>query len=458
VSRILVITHDPVQKRMAGPAVRAFALATELQEAGHKVVLAIPNDSDLGPQPFRMQRYDRDLLRGLARNQDVILFHGWTLESFPFLLETGARLIVDLYGPFLLELLVTRENDPHPENLADPEATLMVTNDQLRRGDFFICASEKQRDYWLGMLTAMNRVNAHTMAADPTLRSLIDVVPFGLPDHPPEKKEAAIRGVIPGIDASDYVLLWGSAIYNWFDPLTLIEAVSVAARKIPSLKLVVLGTSHPNPDVAPQSVERLAIERSASLGLTGSHVFFNRGWVPYERRVDWLLDADVGVSTNRQNLESHYAFRTRFLDYFWAGLPVLCTSGDTLADSVASEGLGITVPPGDCEKLVDAIERLSDPDFRRRCSENIARFRERFTWRKAAGPLVRYCAEPRRAPDLAHLPPGFAREVPVHHEDPIRGRLDWRRLTLRAVETAIYDGPARLLGKSSRYLLRRKRD
>ena len=456
-SRVLVITSDYVQKRMAGPAIRAVELSRQLNAAGHDVTLAIPNETDLDPEPFQMARYDYDILSGLVRGQDVVLFQGWALESFPFLRDSVARLVVDLYGPFLLELLVTRQHDPHPDRLADPAGTLLVTNEQIRRGDYFICASEKQRDYWLGLLTALNRVNPETFDADPSLRSLVDVVPFGLPEESPKKRAPAIRGVIPGIGRNDFVLLWGSAIYNWFDPLTLIDAVAVAARKNPRLRLVVMATSHPNPHVAQQTVERLAIEKARRLGLLDKHVFFNEGWVPYERRMDWLLESDVGVSINREHLEARFSFRTRFLDYFWAGLPVLCTAGDTLADSVESEGLGVTVPPGDCDQLVTAIERLADADVRRSCSEAVARFRSRLTWREVARPLVRYCDNPRRAPDLAALPVGERRAVPLRDPDPRRARQDWRHLTLRAVEAGLYEGPWRLLEKSSGYVRRRIR-
>ena len=33
---------------------------------------------------------------------------------------------------------------------------LLALNDQLRRGDYFICANEQQRDYWLGALSALS--------------------------------------------------------------------------------------------------------------------------------------------------------------------------------------------------------------------------------------------------------------------------------------------------------------
>jgi glycosyltransferase involved in cell wall biosynthesis len=124
--------------------------------------------------------------------------------------------------------------------------------------------------------------------------------------------------------------------------------------------------------------------------------------VDYERRADWLLDADVGVSAHLDHVEARFAFRTRILDYLWAGLPVLCTRGDALADEVERAGLGATVAPGDTEGWVLEIEDLAaDPARRSACGERAAELGRGFAWERVAAPLLKYCATPRRAADLA---------------------------------------------------------
>ena len=40
-------------------------------------------------------------------------------------------------------------------------------------------------------------------------------------------------------------------------------------------------------------------------------VFFNSGWVPYDERVNFLLEADVGVSTHLPRPEAVYSVRAR---------------------------------------------------------------------------------------------------------------------------------------------------
>lgn len=457
-TRVLVLTSDHVNQTMAGPAIRSFEIARRLHAAGYRVTLAIPNQSDLSTPPFAMVSYDTPILERLVTEQDVVFFQGFALASYPFLRRSGARLVADLYGPFLLELLLTRKHDSEPERLADPEHTLQVTNDQIRLGDFFVCASEKQRDYWLGAMTALGRVNERTFAEDQSLRKLIDVMPFGLPSEPPHKQGPGIRETIAGIGPDDFVLLWGSAIYNWFDPLTMIRGVALAAEKHPEVRLVIMAASHPNPQVSVHTMEEQARELAGSLGLLDKHVFFNQGWIPYERRADWYLDADVGVSTHEEHLEARFAFRTRFLDYFWAGLPILCTAGDTLGEDVSRLGLGVAVPPREPEAVAAAIGRLADKAFRARCSKAVRQYAKALTWEKVAMPLVRYCDNPRRAPDLAAAEQGLV-NVPLSDLslESAASRKGVRYYMVRSVDAALFEGPAGVGRRARRVLAQRRR-
>jgi hypothetical protein len=276
-----------------------------------------------------------------------------------------------------------------------------VLNEQLLRADFFLCASERQRDFWLGQLAAVGRINPVVYEHDETLRSLIDVVPFGLPARPPVKYRSVLKGVVPGIAADDEVLLWGGGIWNWFDPLTLVRAVDTLRRRRPQVRLFFLGTQHPNPDVGEMRMAGATRDLADELGLTGTHVFFHEGWVAYEDRQNFLLEADVGVSTHLDHIETTFSFRTRVLDYLWASLPVVLTEGDALADLVERRDLGLTVRAGDVAALESALFVALD-DERRRATwrANISAVAPELSWHRVLEPLLRFCREPRRAPDL----------------------------------------------------------
>jgi hypothetical protein len=222
--------------------------------------------------------------------------------------------------------------------------------------------------------------------------------------------------VHPGISPGDKIVLWGGGVYNWFDPLTLLRAVDRLRVKLPEVRLFFLGLRHPNPHVGEMN---MAVETRAlaeRLGLVGTHVFFNEDWVPYQDRQNYLLEADVGVSTHFDHIETAFSFRTRVLDYLWAGLPVLSTAGDALADMIADAGAGVVVPPQDVGALEHALFRiLSDDELRKRCAVGSARLGESLQWNRALEPLLEFCRAPQRAPDLVdpllQLDPPLPRRV-----------------------------------------------
>jgi len=102
--------------------------------------------------------------------------------------------------------------------------------------------------------------------------------------------------------------------------------------------------------------------------------------------------------------ETRFSFRTRALDYLWAALPMVTTEGDSFAELVEREGLGLCVPAEDPVALEAALARLlSDRALAEECRARAAAVRERFRWSVVLGPLAQFCRQPRRAPD-AHLP------------------------------------------------------
>ncbi|HVE95237.1 MAG TPA: glycosyltransferase [Acidimicrobiales bacterium] len=397
---IVVATNDALGDRMAGPAIRAWHMADALADA-HEVTLFTTGACDATSERFAISRGWTDELKALEQRADVIVFQGFVLDGQPWLAASNKTLVVDLYDPFHLEQLELSREAQHDVRVEVVASTVAVLNEQVARGDFFLCASEKQRDFWLGQLAAVGRINPLTYDGDESLRNLIDVVPFGVGEKPPVKEGPAIRGVVAGIDDGDDLLLWGGGVYNWFDPQTLVRAVAELRARRPRVRLYFLGMKHPNPEVPQMRTATETMALSDALGLTGTHVFFNHDWVPYARRGDWLLEADIGVSTHLDHVETAFSFRTRVLDYLWASLPVVCTQGDSMAELVEAHGLGATVPAGDPSALAQALgDLLDDPDRLQRCRNAVATVADRYRWSTSLAPLVRFCATARRARDL----------------------------------------------------------
>lgn len=398
--RVLIVTGEPLGHKMAGPAIRALEMA-KLLAPDNQVILGTMGACALTVDGVETIHLRHANLREIVEGSDVIIFQGVFLSVHHWVAEAKAVIIPDIYDPFHLETLEQESDRPLPERWEVSYMTVESLNHQIRRGDYFLCASEKQRDFWLGQLAGQGRINPTTYDEDSSMRSLIDVAPFGLPEDPPVQGRHGIRGVIDGVGMDDKVILWGGGVYNWFDPLTLIRAVEKVAAVVPNVRLVFMGMKHPNPDVPAMSMANQSRELADELGLSGRHVFFNESWVPYDERADLLLDADIGVSCHFDHIETEFSFRTRILDYLWAGLPIVCTQGDAFAALVEAEGLGGTAAPEDVDGLAAVlIDLLTDDRARELAASHSRRVAERFTWRRSLAPLLEFMQAPRRAPDL----------------------------------------------------------
>lgn len=395
-SRIVVATSEVVGARMAGPAIRAWHVARAL-DADHDVVLASTRESTAPTDGVRVVGVDAAELTRLARDADVLVVQGDLLDT----VDPGSTVVVvDLYDPFHLEALEQTAGLAPDLRHRALWAARRAIDTQLRRGDLFLCAGSRQRDFWLGHLAAAGRINERTYADSANLDRLITVVPFGVEDEPPCPGAPALRDVVPGISGDDLVLLWAGGLYDWFDPLTLIRAIDALRRHEPRVRLFFAGARHPNPDVGETAMAREARALSDRLGLTGGHVFFH-DWVEYDQRARYLMEADIGVSTHIEHVETAFSFRTRILDYFWASLPVVTTAGDDLGATIDARGAGIAVPASDVEALEAALlGLLTDPDRRATCAAGSGALARDYRWSAVLRPVVEFCRAPRRAPDL----------------------------------------------------------
>ncbi|HUC14814.1 MAG TPA: glycosyltransferase family 4 protein [Acidimicrobiales bacterium] len=400
-TRVLVVTPDVLRARMAGPAMRAWHISERLAEEHEVRLLTTSPYCEVSSATFLVAAVGPE---GLAEAEDwcdVMILQGYVMYHHPVLATSQKIIVFDIYSPLHLETLALTKGASSEARDAHVRLSIETLNHQLERGDFLICASERQRDLFIGQLCVVGRANALTYDPDPTLRRLIDVVPFGLPDGDPEHHRPAIRGVVPGIGPDDDILIWAGGVYDWFDPLTLIRAVARASTKRPSVRLYFMGLQHPNPDVPPMQMAIDAKALAEELGVAGKHVFFNDGWVEYSERQNFLLEATLGVSTHFESIETRFSFRTRALDYLWAGLPIVATEGDSFGQLIEEEHLGLTVPPEDPQALEEAVLRLlSDPEMAKACRARVAEVRKCLRWSVVLEPLAAFCREPRQAADL----------------------------------------------------------
>jgi glycosyltransferase involved in cell wall biosynthesis len=401
--RVLVISAEPVGTRMAGPAIRARELAGALAGAC-AVTLAAPAPSEVDDDRIALLEAgmaDYDALLGAIRAHDVVVAQLLPPRLLAKAWRLPARIVVDLYNPTVVEVLEAGAGRPARARERRRRVATRAAAAHLAAADFVVCASERQRDLWLGGMALRELLAPAELDRDPDLSGLIAVVPFGVPAMPPrpEPKEG-LRAAIPAIGPGDRVLLWGGGIWDWLDAPTAIRAAALLAEREPPVHLVFGGIRRPALDAADEHrATAQAIALARELGLEGRRVHFHDGWVPYARRGAWLLEADVGVSAHPAHLESRFAFRTRIVDYLWAGLPVVATGGDALGELVRARGLGRAVPAGDPAAFAAACaELLDDASARERARAAVAETAVELRWDRVVAPLLEFCTAGAKRP------------------------------------------------------------
>jgi glycosyltransferase involved in cell wall biosynthesis len=401
--KVLAVTLEPISDAMAGPAIRCLELSKQLSKHFNVTVACGASDatasaaaSEISSLPLLSNPSHRNLYKH-AREVDILLIQANVLKEYPGLAQLGRYVIVDLYDPYLLSLLPQYSSQPVS---GDASFRLMhhVLEQHLKVSDFSVCASQRQRDYWLGRYCGLGRLSPKMYEIDPTARKLIDVVPFGVPSIEPIPGKA-IKGKIAGINSSDQVLFWGGGIWEWFDPLTVIEAVHRLKDRFPRLRLLFAGWKSPNPSVPLMPMANQARGLADKLGVLNKHVFFHEQWIPYRERAAFLLDCDIAISAHFDSVESRFSYRTRILDYLWAGCPIVTTYGDELSQLIEKHNCGITVGYKDINGWVAAIEQLlNNPSALAQLSTNAKTLSKQFTWDKVAAPLVEFCSNPYHLP------------------------------------------------------------
>lgn len=417
-----LLPSEALRPKMAGIGLRYFELARRLPDFGVEVVLIQPGDPDDVPpeaaERTEVRPFERGRLAQLTADCDAAVAQGQLANDL--LVEVpDLPTAIDLYDPFLVENLTYAPSlglDPWRND----HATWVL---QMSRGDFFLCSCDEQRQYYLGFLTALGRVNPRRVEADPDARGLIDLVPFGVPDTLPTHRPY-LDEVLPPRRTGEKRLLFGG-LYDWYDPWPVLEALAAhaeagdaqdaqGAQDAEPWTLLVI--RNPNPGTPQElfgQVERWCRERGLwrepeSGDETGGGPASVRvlDWVPVERRFDLLRDVDLMVATHRPSLETRLSLRTRFLDALAAGCPVIATEGGGMSRLLARHEAGRVVPAGDASAVAEALRATLEDDgasLRRGALELV----DAFSWRRVLEPLAAFCRQPSQDPwkeDFAFRP------------------------------------------------------
>lgn len=390
--------------RMSSPGIRSRHMAEVLSEQlpELEVTLGVPTGSQPVSDPattkYKLEMYSTFQLPKLLLSHDIIICNDFppsAMLAFPF-----KTFILDYYTIYYVEWM---ENTRDQLRGSSAKRTAWMSGARRRIGaellyaDLLTCANERQKDYYIGAMIGLGLIDPAAYDRDPAMRRLISPASHGVRDDGIDPGEVrAIKGVYAGVKDTDHLIMWNGGILQWYDPLTLLRAMARLKEHRDDIKLVFVGGAYPGlGGMGLGKRFQETVELARELNLYNSTVFFELAWVPYDRIKDFMVESDLAVCTYFDNMETHFSLRTRFVDVFWAELPLICTEGDVFADMVRDRGMGVTVPQGDDNALATAIERIvDDRDFRDECVRNIREVNKELSWEKTLQPFVDFCRNP----------------------------------------------------------------
>lgn len=372
-TRVLLVCPEPLGHRQpAGIGVRFLEMAKVLRADGHEITILSPDGGTVEGAAAAL--LTPQAIHDETARADVAVVQGHAANDL-FAHSRGIPTVVDLYDPFIIENLhYYRERGA--EVFTHDHATLI---NSLIHGDFFLCASEAQRLFYLGLMLGTGRVNPALFDEDPRLSSLIAIAPFG------------VQGSAGDLVRDSQAILFGG-IYDWYDPILAIDAVAIARQSVPGVTLTF--TRHPNPDLTPQGKAALAVEHVRANGYEDFVRF--EPWVPYADRSAFFARFRMALLTFPQSIETDLSMRTRIYDYLWGGMPVVTSSARGTDEILDQYHAGSVIRADDADAYATEIVRMLRDDRRAgSMAEGARAFVRDHQWSHVLAPLREFCLHPR---------------------------------------------------------------
>ena len=157
-----------------------------------------------------------------------------------------------------------------------------------------------------------------------------------------------------GVDDRTVVVSYIGTVGMAHDVGTILEAAALVKRRDQGVRFLVVG----------DGAERQSLsDRADAEGL--DHVTFT-GLVPRERIPDYLAASDISLVTLKKSDIFKTVLPSKMFESMAASRPILLAVDGEARETLERSGGGIAVPPGDPQRLADAVFRLAgDADLRR---------------------------------------------------------------------------------------------
>lgn len=372
ISKILIVAPDmpPFEGAVtSGAGLRAWSFQKSLEEAGFHTLLSAPEPAARHykniPSEIKELMFDpQHLEEKIARvDPDLVLFCHWPMLN---LLKEKPHLptVLDLAGPHFLErTYLPGMNDFQQNRLEKIRA--------LRSADYFTCAGEKQKAYFISWLIAAG--------FDPSQIN-ISVIPISFPPELPSHKEKL----------EEITVVYSGIFLPWQDPAKSLRSLIRVMMQENKGRLLFFGGLHPHHNVDPGIFTEFIKELKDC-----SRVDLRKS-IPYNDLIEILPRAHAAVDLMSRNLEREISFNVRTVMYLWCGLPVIYNDYSELSPRIQDYDAGWILDPEDEKGQENVFRRvLNDAEERRSKSINAGLLaKNELNWRETMKPLIRYCRNP----------------------------------------------------------------
>lgn len=379
---VLIISEGPPplgDTVAEGGALRAWGLAKGLSGHGHKVTFAYRKTYKIGsdshrttvPKGVTIETWDPQSIDDLLKKHTVVIMRYAMGESALIITRLSDRhiLISDSYVPISIEVSARNSDDEDEQiNYLRLQHSSKLAS---RRADYILYASPQQKDYYIGYLSGINKLNPKTYAG---LEKRMFEVPYGV-----DPKEKPVVKISP---PKEPTLLWYGAFYSWFDAAILVDALLDIKKSVPNFKFLVAGARNPyNQDPGLINHYNQTVAKLDVLGNTIEYI----PWGPFDERFSTYARASAIISYNHEGVENNFAWRTRLMDYLLADRPILTNGGDPLGEDLIKRKVAFRIEPATLQNVfteaisnpptdkdfADAVERYSWDEITRELSESI---------------------------------------------------------------------------------------
>lgn len=389
--RIVILSDEDVldEKRVASMGMRQLDLAKDLAEK-HSVTLATTYG-----KAIRRKRGKTKLIGGIRNfdfisgNFDVAMIE---LSSTPFSVacrfiasSIKLPLIVDSYYAMVFEKLVSISDSKNELGQKILAEKLHIMSKILTQADHFIVATPRQRDYMLGFISPLGKINLENFT-----KSNTSIIPNFVDVSFSKKRTKRLRGKL--VEQDDKVIIWLGGVYPWFDPLPIIRAMPKINRKVKKAKLLIIGGK--NPSTGFGHVYQAAEEEAKKLNLYQNQVIFV-DWVPKEQSFAYCAESDLFVILSKPTLEDEFAYRTRTLTALLLGIPAITNGQDYLSELITAHSAGAVCQTSQSAEIAKVIlSILSDKSQQTQMSKNTKRLLSQIRKDTNSQPLFKFLQNP----------------------------------------------------------------